>query len=319
MTLTPPKMSSVLDARRVIRDKLPRTPLYRWPVLCRRSGLEIFVKHENHLPIGAFKVRGGLYLMSKLSEEERARGVITASTGNHGQSIAYGAHAYGVRAVIVLPEKANPAKVESMEALGAELRFVGKDFDEAREYVERVSQEEGLRLVHTANEPDLIAGVGTFTLEMLEEVPDLDVIYVALGGGSAAASACLVTKTVAPHVRVVAVQSAQAPAAYRSWREGRLVEAEMSTFAEGVATRTAFELTQSILRESLSDFVLVDDDEIRSAMRTYLETTRNLVEASGAVSLAGALHDAEKLQGQRVGVVLSGANASIQQLSEVLD
>ncbi len=313
-----PTLVDVLDARRRISPHVQQTPLYGYPVLDELLGTEVFVKHENHLPTGAFKVRGGVNLVSQLNAEERERGVIAASTGNHGQSIAYAARLFGVRATICVPEDANPVKVASMRGLGAELVFHGRDYDEAREHCERLAAERGSRYVHSGNEPLLISGVGTHTLEILEEQPATNVIVVPIGGGSGAAGTCVVAKAVDPSIRVVGVQSEAAPAAYRSWRERRLVEDRMETFAEGLATRTAFELPQTILWESLDDFVLVSDDEIRSAQALMIETTRNLVEAAGAAPLAAALRLREQLEGKRVALIASGGNATRAQLLDVL-
>jgi threonine dehydratase len=244
--------------------------------------------------------------------------VITASTGNHGQSIAYAARLFGVRATICVPEDANPVKVTSIRGLEAKLVFHGRDFDEAREHAEALAHEHGHRYVHSGNEPLLIAGVGTETLEILEEQPDLDVLIVPIGGGSGAAGACIVAKALDPSVRVIGVQSDAAPAAFRSWRERRLVEDGNKTFAEGLATRTSFELPQQILWRWLDDFVLVSDDEIRAAQAVMIETTRNLIEASGAAPLAAALRLGPQLASKRVALIASGGNASRAQLLEVL-
>src|SRR5262245_18810776 len=254
MKVEPPTFADVLAARERIAPHLLPTALNRYPALDELVGTEVWVKHENHQPVGAFKVRGGINLISQLSGDERRRGVITASTGNHGQSIAFASRIFDVRAIVCLPEHANPVKVASMRGLGAELVEHGRDFDDAREHCERLAAEHGHRYVHSANEPALIAGVGTETLEVLEEQPALDAIVVPIGGGSGAAGACIVAKALDPRVRVIGVQSDAAPAAYRSWREGALVEDRMETAAEGLATRTAFELTQRILREQLDDF-----------------------------------------------------------------
>jgi threonine dehydratase len=313
-----PTLGDVLEARLRISPYLRPTPLYGHAGLNDLVGAEIFVKHENHQPVGAFKVRGGVNLISQLSADERRRGVIAASTGNHGQSIAYAARLFGVPATICVPEQANPVKVASMRGLGAELVFHGRDYDDAREHCEQLARERGYRYVHSGNEPLLIAGVGTETLEILEEQPATDVVIVPIGGGSGAAGACIVAKAVNPAVRVIGVQSEAAPAAFRSWREGRLVEDRMETFAEGLATRTAFELPQQILRQLLDDFVLVSDDEIRAAQVLMIETTRNLVEGAGAAPLAAALRLREQLLGKRVALILSGGNASRDQLLDVL-
>jgi threonine dehydratase len=313
-----PTLADVLRARRRIAPHLRPTPLHRYPALDDLVGADVHVKHENHQPIGAFKVRGGINLVSQLDEDERRRGVVTASTGNHGQSIAYAARLFGVPAMICVPERANPVKVASIEGLGARIVFHGRDFDDAREHCERLADERGLRYVHSGNEPHLIAGVATAALEILEDEPETDVIVVPLGGGSGAAGACIVAGAMSPQTRVVAVQSEAAPAGYRSWKEGSLVEDRMETFAEGLATRTAFALPQKIIAGALDDFVLVSDDEIRDAMALMIEKTRNLVEAAGAAPLAAALRLGDRLAGKRVALVLSGGNATREQLLEVL-
>jgi threonine dehydratase len=319
MNWTVPTIADVLDAKRRIAPYLRPTPLYRYAALDELVGATVLVKHENHQPVGAFKVRGGVNLISQLDASERERGVITASTGNHGQSIAYAARLFDVRATICVPENANPVKVASMRGLGASLVLHGRDFDDAREHCERLAKEHGYRYIHSGNEPLLIAGVGTETLEILEEEPRVDTIVVPIGGGSGAAGTCIVAKSIDPAIRVIGVQSEAAPAAYRSWRERALVDGSaMETFAEGLATRTAFELPQRILWEQLDEFILVSDDEIRSAQATMIETTRNLVEAAGASPLAAALRLRPQLEGRRVALIVSGGNASREQLLDAL-
>jgi threonine dehydratase len=313
-----PTLADVHEARDRIAPHLRPTPLYQYASLSELIGAQAFVKHENHQPVGAFKVRGGVNLVSQLNPEERERGVIAASTGNHGQSIAFAAGIFGVAATICVPENANPVKVASMRGLGAELIFHGRDFDAAREHCEELARQHGHRYVHSGNEPLLIAGVATQTLEIVEEQPDLDAVIVPIGGGSGAAGACIVAQAVSPTTKVIGVQSEAAPTAYRSWKERELVEDEMETFAEGLATRTAFELPQRILWEHLDDFILVSDDEIRAAQATMIEATRNLVEAAGAAPLAAALTMRDKLAGKRVALILSGGNATREQLLDVL-
>jgi threonine dehydratase len=313
-----PTLADVLEARRRIAPHLRPTPLFSYPGLNDLVGAEVFVKHENHQPVGAFKVRGGVNLVSQLNDDERERGVIAASTGNHGQSVAYAARLFGVGATICVPEGANPVKVASMRGLGAELVFHGRDFDDAREHCEQLAREHGYRYIHSGNEPLLIAGVATETLEILEEQPGVDAVIVPIGGGSGAAGACIVAKAVNPEVQVIGVQSDAAPTAYRSWRERALVEDRMETDAEGLATRTAFELPQRILWDHLDDFVLVGDEDIREAQSQLIETTRNLVELAGAAPLAAAHRLRDRLAGKRVALVVSGGNASRQQLLEAL-
>jgi len=222
---------------------------------------------------------------------------------------------FGVRAVICMPVQANPVKVESMRALGAEVVFHGRDFDEAREYCEKQAIEHGYRYVHSGNEPLLVAGVATYTVEIFEAQPDIEVIVVPVGGGSGAAGACVVTKAVRSSAEVIGVQSEAAPAAYRSWRAGTLVEDTTSTFAEGLATRTAFELPQRIMRDLLDDFVLVSEDALRAATRLMIEKTRNLVEPAGAAALAAVLGTPGRFAGRKVAIICSGGNISPAQLA----
>ena len=318
MTASPvPDLADVLAARQRIAPYLQPTPLYRYPALDTIAGAPTWVKHENHQPVGAFKVRGGVNLVSQLTEEERRRGVIAASTGNHGQSVAYAADLFGVRAVIFMPERANPVKVESMRALGAEVIFRGRDFDEARDYCEKHAAQHQYRYIHSGNEPSLIAGVATCALEILAARPDTEVIVVPVGGGSGAAGACVVAKAVRPSIEVIGVQSEAAPAAYRSWRARALLEDTTSTSAEGLATRTAFELPQQILWELLDDFVLVSEDALTAATRSMIEKTRNLVEPAGAAALAAVLSAPGRFAGRKVAIVCSGGNISPAQLARL--
>ena len=311
-------LSEVIAAQQRIAPYLNRTPLYTYPALSELVGTDVWVKHENHLPIGAFKVRGGLNLAAQLGNDERDTGLIAASTGNHGQSVAYAARTFGIRAVICVPENANPVKVDAMRRWDAEIIEYGRDFDDAREHCEELAEKHGYRYVHSGNEPHLVAGVGTSTLEIFEDLPDVDVIIVPIGGGSGAAGACVVASAVSPSTEVIGVQSAQAPAGYNSWKAGHLVEDSMNTFAEGLATRTAFEYPQQILRELLDDFVLVDDADIRKAMLVLMEITRNLVEGAGGAATAAALQEKERLKDKKVVVVLSGGNIAPTQLKELL-
>ncbi len=313
-----PTFIDVLDAAKRIRGYLQPTPLRSYPSLARLLGADVKVKHENHNPTGAFKVRGGINLVSRLTDDERERGVIAASTGNHGQSVAYAARLFGVSAIICAPENANPVKVESMQDLGAEVILQGERFDDARLNAARLAKEHGYRYIDSGDEPLLIAGVGTHTLEVLQEQPATDVVIVPVGGGSGAAGACIVAKAVNPHIEVVGVQSEQAPAAYQSWKHRERRDAPNRTRAEGLATGAAFELPQRILRRLLDDFVLVTDDEIDVATGLMIEKTRTLVEAAGAAPLAAALKIRERLQDRNVALICSGGNISPAQLARLL-
>jgi threonine dehydratase len=312
--LTEPHFTDVLDAARQIRPYIHPTPLRRYPALERLVGAEVYVKHENHNPTGAFKVRGGINLVSRMSDEERRRGVIAASTGNHGQSVAYAARLFGVSAIICAPAAANPVKVESMQDMGAEVVLAGERYDDAKHNAERLAREHGYRYIHSGDEPLLIAGVGTHTLELLEEQPDVDVIIVPIGGGSGAAGAGIVARAVNPDIQVIGVQSEQAQAAYLSWKSGELQESPNRTRAEGLSTATPFALPQRIMRRVLDDFVLVSDDQIDAATAVMIEKTRTLVEAAGAAALAAALAMRDRLAGRKVALICSGGNISPSQL-----
>ena len=308
----------VLAARKAIAPYLQPTPLVSYPALNKLLDAKIYVKREDCQPISSFKIRGGINLLANLSDAERRRGFVTASTGNHGQSIAYASRLFGTNCVVVVPHGANLLKVESMEILGAKVHFHGQMFEDAHEHAERLAGERGMRYVHPANEPLLIAGVATEILEVLEAAPGLEVLFVPLGGGSTAAGACTVVKTANPQIRTIAVQSTQAPAGYHSWKEQRIQEAPMQTVAEGLATRSGYELPQSILWEHLDEFILVEDAELREAIGVYLEKCHTLSEPAGAAALAGAIKLHEEIRGKEVAVILSGANITMLQLQEVL-
>ncbi len=313
-----PTFNDILNARERIRPFLRETPLHSYPAMNQLLGTEVYIKHENYQPVGAFKVRGGINLISQLPDDEKLRGVIAVSTGNHGQSIAYASRLFGVKARIVVPEGANPGKVAAIRGMGAEVIFHGKNFDEALLHCEEITQAEGSRYVHAGDEPHLIAGVGTYTLEILEEVPDIDIIFIPVGGGSGSAGACIAVRGLNANTKVIGVQSEASPAAYRSWQEGKPVEAPNTTFAEGLATGSGFSLPQKILREHLSDFMLVSDEEIMQAMVWMIEHAHTLAEAAGAAPLAAAYKMKDKLKGKKIALICSGGNVSIDQLRKAL-
>jgi len=301
-------LRDVYAARRLVYRALKPTPLLRHPLLVQETGLDLYVKHENHNPTSAFKVRGGLNLVGNLDAEER-RGVITASTGNHGQSIAMACQQEHVPCTVVVPEG----------KYGATIVEIGRDFDEAREYVERVVRDRGLRYVHSANEPMLIAGVATYALELFEELPQVDVILVPIGGGSGACGCSLVRTWTGSRARVVGVQASGADTFTRSWRTGERVTAEVAaTFAEGIATRTTFDLTFEILRKHLDDIVTLEEEELREGIRLALRTTHNLAEGAGAASLAAAMKLRDQLAGKTVVCVMSGGNITNEMLQQIL-
>lgn len=314
-----PSLHDVYLARRRIGERLSPTPLIRPPALGRALGCEAYVKCENLQPIGAFKVRGGVNLVSAEYQALQGRELVSASTGNHGQSIAFAAQVFGLRAVIFAPEGANPLKVDAMEALGAQVRLVGRDFDEARAACERYAAITGARYVHSMNEPLLIAGVGTAYLEALEALPDADVILVPIGGGSGAAGASLVAKSINPHIRVIGVQADGAPAVYHSFHQRQLQSTpQAATLAEGLATRVAFSLPLSLMWRYLDDVVLVSDSELLAAMALMLETTRLVAEAAGAAAVAAAKRYPHLVEGKKVILPITGGNASIDQLRQAM-
>ena len=317
--MQPPNYEDVLRARKQIAPYLPRTPLREYPALNDLVGARVFIKHENHQPTCSFKVRGGINLISQLSDDERTRGVIAASTGNHGQSVAYAARLFGVGARIVVPEKANQGKVASMQGMGAEVIFHGTVFDEARHHCEALAEQQSLRYVHSANEPLLVAGVATQVAEMLDDQPDLEVIIVPVGGGSGASGACIAAGELNKNIQVIGVQSAASPAVYESWRQRRLIETANSTLAEGLATGAGFILPLEILWKSLNDFVLVSDAQIMRAMFWMIERAHTLAEAAGAAPLAAAFHLRDQLKGKGIGMICSGGNATPQQVQLALN
>jgi threonine dehydratase len=319
MACVTPTLADVLRARAAIAPYLRPTPTVVPEALCEALGCRAVVKCDNLNPTGAFKVRGGVYLLSQLDPAERARGVIAASTGNHAQSVAYAARLFGVPAIIYMPECANPLKVAATRALGARVVLVGRDFDICRAAAEAHSEREGLRMVRSI-EPALIAGVATAALELLEQAPDLDLIVVPVGGGSGVLGAGVVARAVNPAIRVIGVQAEGAPAIYLSWKAGHRVTTEAAdTFAEGLATREPFSLTLELLPRLVDEITLVSDDEIRSAIRLLIESARLVGEGAGVAAVAAAMRHRDVWAGKKVGLMLSGGNITAEQLRLVLD
>jgi threonine dehydratase len=316
--MTNPSFQDVLDARPRVYKALEPSPFLRHPLLDEWTGCETWVKHENALPTGAFKIRGGLNLVAQLSADERTRGVMSASTGNHGQSIAFACARYGVPCRIIVPEGNNPDKTAAMRGFGAQVFEHGRDFDEARERVEELASREGWRYVHSANEPHLIAGVATYVLEMFERVRELDYLFVPVGGGSGAAGACIVRSGMGLRTKVIGVQAVGADTFARSWRGPDRVTADrVNTFAEGVATRVTYDLTFSILKAELDDVVTLEEAELEDGVRAALRLTHNLAEGAGAASLAAARRY-QPAAGKRVGCVISGGNIDARTLRRLL-
>jgi threonine dehydratase len=293
--------------------------MFRYPLLDAWAGCETWVKHENHHATGAFKIRGGVNLVAQLNEDERRRGVVSASTGNHGQSMAYACRVHGVVCRIFVPVGNNPDKVAAMRALGAEVIEHGRDFDAARERVELLAPQEGWRYVHSANEPHLIAGVGTYALEVFDEIADADYLFVPVGGGSGAAGCCIARTGRGRQTKIVGVQAKNADAFARSWRgPERVSDAQVQTCAEGIATRTTYDLTFEILKQQLDDVVTLEEDELREGVRAAMQLTHNLAEPSGAASLAAAKHYSSRLAGKKGVCVRSGGNIDAATLRDLL-
>jgi len=306
MTVT---MRDILSAHGVLRRHLSPTALYRHPLLSARLGFDAYVKHENHSPIGAFKVRGGLNLFASLGEREWKRGVIAATRGNHGLSLAYAARHFGARCLIYVPRGNNPEKNTLMQSLGAEIVEWGRDFDDSRLEAEARAHSDNLRFVHPANEPLLIAGVGTMALEIAEQLPELDAIIVPMGSGSCASGVVVAMRALLPNVKIIAVQAERAPALARSLAAGKLLSTESAdTFAGGLATRFAYELPFQLLNGQLDDVVLVTEEEMREAVREALETTHNVAEGAAAAAYAAARKIRGQLAGKRVVIVHTGQN-----------
>jgi threonine dehydratase len=319
---TPITLDDVRSARDRLAPYLTPTPLLRHPPLdAALPGLALLVKHENVQPTGSFKVRNGLATVTALGAPQRAAGVVGATTGNHGLGLAYAGRQLGVPVTICVPRGNNPEKNAALRAWGARVVEDGADYDEAVAVAQRLVDAEGYTLAHSTNNPQVLAGAGTMSLEILEQAPDeLDVLIIAIGGGSQAVGAITVARALRPALRVIGVQAAGASAAHDGWhaRAPRRTD-RAATFAEGVATRSTYELTFPTLLDGLARFITVTDAEIADAVRLILSTTHHLVEGAGAMGVAAARKLAPELQGQRVGVIFCGGNMDSAVLRRILD
>ena len=317
--MQPPTFQDIQEAVPRVRQVLFPTALYDWPGLSQLTGTQLFLKHENHQPVGAFKVRGGVNLVGTLSEEERQGGIMGCSTGNHGQSLAYAARKFGVKCTIVVPKNNNPDKIRAIKLLGAEIIEQGEDFDEAKQYLEQELVDGKRRYVHSGNEPKLIAGVGTQGIEIFEKLKAPDVIVVPVGMGSGVCGTGIVAKHLNPSTEIIAVGAENAPANQLSWKAGSLqTTGSARTWSEGVATRSSAELTQEIMKSVVDDFLLVSEDEMRIAAYHIMKETHNLVEGAGAAALAAILKNKNRFQGKTVVAILSGGNLNLAELPEIL-
>ena len=318
--LAPPTFREVLKAEKRIRPYLEPTPTLTPPALEELMGSTVHIKCENLLPIRAFKVRGGINLVGTETEMGTCEATfVTASTGNHGQSIAYASRLFGASAYIYVPENPNPVKAAAIRRLGGNVVETGADYDQAREAAERFAAERGFRYIHPVEEPLLLAGVATATLELMRAHPELEALFVPVGAGSGACGASIVAHTINPDLKVVGVQAQGAPSVHNSWREGRVIETpSVSTVAEGLATRVPYPYPLAILREHLHDFLLVSDGEMQEAMRILYDVSGQIAEEAGAAALAAALKLKEGLAGRSVGVILSGGNVPREHVAQVL-
>ncbi|HTL35142.1 MAG TPA: threonine/serine dehydratase [Kofleriaceae bacterium] len=317
----PISWEDVVAARQRIAPHLSATPLRRYAALDAEigAGIRVLVKHENHLPTNAFKARNALSFMTALAPENRTRGVVAATRGNHGAGLAWAGALLGVPVVICVPVGNNPEKNAAMRGFGAELVESGRDYDEAVEIAKRLGRERGLAMAHSTNDRNVIAGAGTLGAELCEQAIELDAVVVAVGGGSQAVGSLVATRALRPHVAVFGVQAAGASAIHDSWHAGtRLTTESAATFADGLATRATYDLTWDALREGLAGFVSVADAQIAEAIRVLIRTTHNLAEGAGAAGLAGLFALRDQLAGKTVAVILSGSNIDEKTLSRVL-
>src|ERR1700686_4692298 len=296
-------------AHGVVGAAMPPTPAHAWPLLSERLAADVIVKHENHTPTGAFKVRGGLVYVDALKRERPGTaGIISATRGNHGQSLAYAAGRYGLPVTIYVPHSNSVEKNRAMRAFGADLVEHGEDFQAAREEAGRRAKLDGLEFVPSFH-PDLVMGVATYALELLRKAPNLDVLYVPIGQGSGICGCILARDLLGLTTEIVGVQSTEAPSYALSFAAGTVVTTESSnTLADGMATRVPDPDALAIIRKGASRIVQVTDDEVAAAIRAYWTDTHNLSEGAGAAALAAAMQEKAKLRGKRVGLILSGGN-----------
>jgi len=319
MTHQLPSLADIEAAATVVYRDFPPTPQYRWGLLSERLGTECWLKHENHTPVGAFKIRGGLTYFDQLARRgPLPREVISATRGNHGQSMGWAARRHGVACTIVVPRGNSLEKNAAMRALGVTLVEHGDDFQEAREHALHLAQERGAHMVPSFH-PDLLRGVATYWWEFLRAVPQLDVVYVPIGQGSGACSAIAAKRALGHGVRIVGVVSRHATTYADSIAAGRVIEAPVTTqLADGMACRVADQAALDILIPHLDHVVQVSDAEVAAAMRALFTDTHNVAEGAGAAALAAALQERESLRGQCVGLALTGGNVDAPVFSEVL-
>ncbi|MCM4083653.1 threonine ammonia-lyase [Paractinoplanes hotanensis] len=301
--------AAVRAAATTVARHLPPTPMWSYPVLNGAVGATVLVKHENTQPVGAFKARGALNLLSSAKT-----GTVTYSTGNHAQSMAWASHLFGLPCTVVMPEDANPSKVAAVRAWGAEVVLAGSVLADSEAYAVELATRTGHRLVSPGDTPELLAGVGTLYEEIFTARPDVDAILVPVGSGTGAAAAAVVARELAPKCEVIGVQSASSPAAHDSWRSGDLATRPNRTRIEGLATGRGYYLPQRHMRD-LADFLLVDDDRIAEAQRLLATAAHTLAEGAGAAGLAALLDQPDRFAGRTIAIVCTGGNASPRELA----
>ena len=312
-------LSNLKNAQQTVYRSMQPTPQYCWPILCAEIGAELWMKHENHTPIGAFKARGGLVYLERLKERDpTATGIISATRGNHGQSLALAAGKYGLHCKILVPHGNSTEKNAAMRALGADLIEHGSDFDEARDEAERLAEIEGLHMVPSFH-PDLVAGVGSYAMELFSAVPDLEIVYVPLGLGSGICGLISARDALGLSTKIVGVVPENAAAYALSWQAGRVVEVNsVATFADGIAVRIPHKGAFEMIRNGADHIVTVKEDEIADAARLIYRATHNLAEGAGAAALAAALKERQTLKDRKVAVILSGQNIDTDWFLEIL-
>ena len=313
-------LDDIKAASRIVYADMPPTPQYRWPMLSERLGTEVWVKHENHSPVGAFKIRGGLVYFANLAKAaEKPKGVISATRGNHGQSVGYAAKRYGIPATIVVPHGNSVEKNAAMQALGVELIERGDDFQESREFAQKLADERSLHMVPAFHRL-LVTGVATYSLELLQEVKDVDVVYVPIGLGSGICGMMAARDALNLQTEVVGVVSAHARTYAKSFSAGHPVESPVTTrLSDGMACRVPEPEALDLILKGVDRIVQVTDDEVSAAMRMMFECTHNVCEGAGAAPLAAATQEKSRIAGRKVAVVASGGNVDQAVFAEVLN
>lgn len=313
-------MLEIFKARRVVEQAIKRTHLTHYKMLSDELGAHLYVKHENHLPTNSFKVRGAVNFMANISPEIQKQGIVVATRGNHGLAVAWAAQARGVFCNVVVPENNNPDINAAILSYGAQLIENGRDFYETQDYCEELAENTGLHYLRQGNDPLLINGTATMGLEIFEELPDVEAIIIPIGGGSGCAALARVIEGINPGVELIGVQAERMPSFYESWRQGKkVIVPAAETVAEGLAARSVFEVPFMILKDRITDVVLLNEEELINGVKMALRYTQNLAEVAGAAALAGAFKIRDRLVGKKVVTVMSGANLSVPRLTQILN